>query len=64
MNMNLSKKRAESVANYLESEYGISKNRFIVVGNGPDNPVPGCESNSTEDCRAKNRRTEFQLIAD
>lgn len=64
MNMNLSKKRAESVADYLESQYNISRNRFIVVGNGPDDPVPGCESNATEECRAKNRRTEFQLIAD
>lgn len=62
MNMNLSKKRAQSVADYLEQQYGISKNRFVVVGNGPDNPVPGCESNGTEACKAKNRRTEFQLI--
>lgn len=63
MNMDLSKKRAQSVADYLMSQYGIQKNRFIIMGNGPDKPVPGCESNNTEDCRAQNRRTEFQLIA-
>lgn len=64
MNMQLSEKRARSVAAYLQSEYGMDPNRFIVVGNGPNNPVPGCESNSTESCKAKNRRTDFQLIAD
>ncbi|MBT8231366.1 MAG: OmpA family protein [Saprospiraceae bacterium] len=63
MNMELSRKRAESVAQYLQSTYQMNKNRFIVVGNGPDKPVKGCESNATENCRAKNRRTEFQLLA-
>lgn len=63
MNLNLSKKRAESVAKYLEQAYGMNPNKFVIVGNGPDKPVPGCETNSTEDCKAKNRRTEFQLIA-
>lgn len=63
MNVNLSKKRAQSVADYLKSEYGIDANRFVIVGNGPDKPVRGCESNATAACKAKNRRTEFQLIA-
>lgn len=63
MNMDLSKKRAQSVANYLSSEYGIDKNRFIIIGNGPDKPVPGCEQNQNEACKAKNRRTDFQLVA-
>ncbi|MEL6987758.1 MAG: phosphate ABC transporter substrate-binding/OmpA family protein, partial [Bacteroidota bacterium] len=62
MNMELSRKRAESVAKYLESEYGMDRNRFIIKGNGPDNPVQGCEQNQNETCKAKNRRTEFQLI--
>lgn len=63
MNKSLSEKRAQSVARYLESEYGIDKNRLIVIGNGPDKPVPGCESNASENCRAQNRRTEFQIIS-
>ena len=61
-NKALSEKRAKSVADYLKSQYGMDANRFIIVGNGPDKPVAGCESNATEDCKAKNRRTEFQLI--
>jgi NitT/TauT family transport system substrate-binding protein len=62
MNMDLSKRRAQSVANYLVSEYNMDANRFIIIGNGPDKPVSGCETNATEACKAKNRRTEFQLI--
>ncbi len=62
MNVELSQKRAQSVADYLIRTYGMDPNRFIIVGNGPDDPVPGCETNATEDCRARNRRTEFQLI--
>lgn len=63
-NITLSEKRAESVAKYLIEQYNMDRNRLIVIGNGPDKPVTGCESNQTEDCKAKNRRTEFQLIAD
>ena len=63
MNMELSQKRANSVADYLKSTYGMDANRFVVVGNGPDKPVAGCESNATESCKAKNRRTEFQLLS-
>lgn len=63
MNVELSKKRAQAVANYLAQEYGIDRNRFIIIGNGPDKPVPGCEQNQNEECKAKNRRTDFQLVA-
>ncbi len=62
LNKRLSLERAESVARYLEGTYGMDRNRFIIVGNGSDNPVPGCESNASEVCRARNRRTEFQII--
>jgi len=60
-NVNLSRKRAQAVANYLSSEHNMSSNRLIVVGNGPDKPVAG---NDTESGRAQNRRTDFQLVAD
>ncbi|MFK7809229.1 MAG: phosphate ABC transporter substrate-binding/OmpA family protein [Saprospiraceae bacterium] len=63
MNQKLSLKRAQSVAKYLTKEYGMNSNRFIIIGNGEGKPVPGCESNATADCKAKNRRTEFQLVA-
>lgn len=62
-NAELSRKRAQAVADYLAKEYGIDKNRFIIIGNGPDKPVPGCEQNQNEECKAKNRRTDFQLVA-
>ncbi len=63
-NVALSEKRARSVAKYLQSEYGMDPNKFVIVGNGPDKPVPGCETNATPDCKAKNRRTDFLIIAD
>jgi len=59
MNRELSQKRAKSVADYLVKTYNFDPNRFIIVGNGPDKPV---SSNSTEEGRAANRRTEFQLL--
>ncbi len=60
-NIELSKKRAQAVADYLARAHGMSANRFIVVGNGPDKPVG---SNSTESGRAQNRRTDFELVRD
>ena len=58
-NKKLSEKRAQAVANYLVSEYGFDKNRFVVVGNGSDKPV---SDNNTSKGRSKNRRTDFELI--
>ena len=63
-NVALSERRAQSVAQYLQSEHGMPRNRFVVLGNGPDNPVDGCAGNQTESCRAQNRRTDFELIAE
>ena len=60
-NIELSKKRAQAVADYLIKEQGFDANRFIIVGNGPNNPVA---DNTTEDGRAKNRRTEFKLLSE
>ncbi|MEM9919454.1 MAG: phosphate ABC transporter substrate-binding/OmpA family protein [Bacteroidota bacterium] len=60
-NKRLSLKRAQSVVNYLIDEHGMPRNRFIVVGNGPDKPVA---PNNTEDGRSKNRRTDFELVPD
>ena len=59
-NKRLSLKRAEAVRDYLVSEHEMDPNRFIVVGNGPDKPVAG---NDTDAGRAANRRTDFELIA-
>ncbi|HRZ97344.1 MAG TPA: phosphate ABC transporter substrate-binding/OmpA family protein [Paludibacter sp.] len=62
-NISLSKRRAQSVADYLISKHNMPANRFIIVGNGPDKPVAGCENSDTEACRSKNRRTDFEIIA-
>jgi NitT/TauT family transport system substrate-binding protein len=58
-NIELSKARAQSVASYLTRQYGFDPNRFVIVGNGPDKPVA---DNRTEEGRAQNRRTDFELI--
>lgn len=58
-NVALSKRRAQSVRDYLVKTHNMPTSRFIVVGNGPDKPV---ESNSTAEGRAKNRRTDFELV--
>jgi NitT/TauT family transport system substrate-binding protein len=59
MNKELSYKRAKSVADFLVKTYNFDPNRFIIVGNGPDKPVA---TNNSEEGRAANRRTEFQLL--
>lgn len=61
-NVALSQKRAQAVADYLKATYNMDPNRFVIVGNGPNKPVKGCETNATNACKAKNRRTDFQLI--
>lgn len=58
-NRTLSERRARSVVDYLVTTYGFDRNRFVVVGNGADAPVA---DNATEEGRAKNRRTEFELL--
>jgi NitT/TauT family transport system substrate-binding protein len=58
-NKALSRRRAQAVADYLAKTYGFDPNRFVIVGNGLENPVA---SNDSEDGRAKNRRTDFNLI--
>lgn len=58
-NITISKKRAQAVADYLINEHNFDKNRFVIIGNGPDKPIADNNSNSG---RAKNRRTDFELI--
>ncbi|QSX79868.1 phosphate ABC transporter substrate-binding/OmpA family protein [Agrilutibacter solisilvae] len=63
-NMRLSRQRAQAVVEYLVSQWEFDRNRFSVVGNGPDKPLcdesnPGSEGLSLEDCRASNRTTRI-----
>jgi outer membrane protein OmpA-like peptidoglycan-associated protein len=55
-NMDLSKRRAEAVAQMLSTKYGVATVRLQAQGAGPLAPVA---SNKTEDGRAKNRRVEL-----
>jgi outer membrane protein OmpA-like peptidoglycan-associated protein len=59
VNMRLSKRRAEAVRDYLVSK-GVSPSRLEAVGYGPTKPLM---SNKTARGKAKNRRTEFRIIA-
>ena len=59
INLDISKKRAQAVVDYMVNEHGFDADRFVVIGAGPDNPVA---SNNTAEGRRKNRRTDFELI--
>ncbi len=57
-NMKLSRKRAESVKNYLV-EHGIDPERIKTKGYGESDPVA---TNKTEQGRQKNRRMEVKIL--
>jgi outer membrane protein OmpA-like peptidoglycan-associated protein len=58
-NLQLSEKRAKSVAAYLQSK-GIAADRLLSKGYGETKPKV---ANDSEDNRAKNRRTDFVIQA-
>jgi outer membrane protein OmpA-like peptidoglycan-associated protein len=58
-NMDLSIRRAQSVANYLESQ-NVSPARFRTMGYGEDQPIA---ANETLDGRTQNRRVEIAIFA-
>ncbi len=64
-NMNLSQQRAEAVVQYLISS-GIERSRLTAKGYGETKPVAPNTVNGkdSEVNRAKNRRTEFRIMAD
>lgn len=57
-NMDLSRRRAESVGQYLISQ-GVARVRLATYGYGPDHPVAG---NDTQEGRQANRRVELTLM--
>jgi outer membrane protein OmpA-like peptidoglycan-associated protein len=57
-NLELSKRRAEAVKDYLVSN-GIPKENFVIMGYGSSVPISG---NETDTGRAKNRRVEIWFI--
>ena len=58
-NLTLSNYRSKSVVTYLSSK-GISAKRLLAKGFGETRPIA---DNKTEEGRAKNRRTELQVIS-
>lgn len=59
-NVDLSQRRARSVANYLIKEYGFDKNRFIIIGNGPKKAI----ADGIVGDNQKYRTTDFQLVSE
>jgi outer membrane protein OmpA-like peptidoglycan-associated protein/outer membrane protein assembly factor BamB len=57
-NMKLSERRADAVREYMIKN-GISPERLVAVGFGPDKPIG---DNKTVEGRRKNRRTEFFIL--
>jgi outer membrane protein OmpA-like peptidoglycan-associated protein len=58
-NLELSDKRAEAVADYLD-ELGVAKKRITTEGYGPDQPVA---DNTSDYGRQQNRRVEVAIFA-
>lgn len=58
-NVELSRRRALALVDYLVKQHGFDRARFLAVGNGPNKPVG---DNNTEEGRELNRRTDFQII--
>jgi outer membrane protein OmpA-like peptidoglycan-associated protein len=59
-NYQLSQRRADAVANYLQTKYNIPPHKFYLVGIGKDQQVA---SDSTAAGRAKNRRVDIKLLS-
>lgn len=57
-NLELSRARAELVADYIRKHFDLSGVQMQVDGHGEANP---CDSNDTAEGRAKNRRTEIDV---
>lgn len=67
-NLALSQARAQAVADYLVKEWEFPRNRFRIVGNGPNKPLcnesnPAAEGLTLEECRATNRTTRVAVFS-
>ncbi len=59
-NYKLSQRRADAVANYLQSKFSIPPHKFYLVGIGKDQQVA---TDKTAAGRAKNRRVDIKLLS-
>jgi outer membrane protein OmpA-like peptidoglycan-associated protein len=58
----LSYERADSVRKAILGKYKFDPNKFKVIGNGWDNPLPGMTDPSNADHNKKNRRVEVKVF--
>jgi NitT/TauT family transport system substrate-binding protein len=58
----LSYDRADAVRKAIMEKYQFDPNKFKVVGNGWDNPLPGCTDPSNPESNKKNRRVEVKVF--
>jgi OOP family OmpA-OmpF porin len=57
-NIELSRRRAEAAAGYLQKNYELSSDRVVALWYGAENPIA---SNDTTEGRAQNRRVEIAI---
>ena len=57
-NVELSRRRAEAVADYLQKNYELGTDRVVANLYGAENPIAG---NDTAEGRAQNRRVEIAV---
>jgi NitT/TauT family transport system substrate-binding protein len=58
----LSYDRADAVRRAIMEKYKFDPNKFKVVGNGWENPLPGCTDPSNSEHNKKNRRVEVKVF--
>lgn len=58
----LSYDRADSVRKSILDKYKFDPNKFKVIGNGWDNPVPGMTDASNQEHNKRNRRVEVKVF--
>jgi len=58
----LSYDRADSVRKAIMEKFKFDPNKFKVVGNGWENPMPGCTDPSNSEHNKKNRRVEVKVF--
>jgi NitT/TauT family transport system substrate-binding protein len=58
----LSYDRADAVRRSIMDKYRFDPNKFKVVGNGWDNPLPNCTDPSNAEQNKKNRRVEVKVF--
>lgn len=64
VNLRLSAQRAAAARDYLVNEWAFEPERFVVAGNGPDEPVcneTGLTDAALTECRDSNRRTDVAV---